>query len=115
MREYLSAIRGPFALGIVATSAALPIGIIAMPHDRASALIPLLLSSAIFCTIYAIPGWRLDYLPRFGGGGKNQSPGRPLFRFTRPQRPVVSRFPADDRLSGPASTLKEPLGRGGSA
>ena len=115
MREYLSAIRGPFALGIAATSAALPIGIIAMPHDRASALIPLLLSSAIFCTIYAIPGWRLDYLPRFGGGGKSQSPGRPLFRFTRPQQSVVSRLPADDRLSGPASTLKEPLGRGGSA
>jgi O-antigen/teichoic acid export membrane protein len=115
MREYLCAIRGPFALGIVATSAALPIGIIAMPHDRASALIPFLLSSAVFCTIYAIPGWQLDYLPRFRGGGKNQSPGRRLSRLARLQQPVVSRLPADERLSGPASTLKEPVGQGGSA
>jgi O-antigen/teichoic acid export membrane protein len=115
MREYLCAIRGPFALGIVATSAALPVGIIAMPQDRASALIPFLLSSAIFCTIYAIPGWQLDYLPRFRGGGKNQSHGRLLSRFARLQQPVVSRLPADERLSGPASTLKEPVGGGGSA
>ena len=68
MEEYLRAIRGPFALGIVATLAALPIGIISMPHDRASALIPFLLSSAIFCTIYAILGRYFDYLPRFRGG-----------------------------------------------
>ena len=68
MEEYLRAIRGPFVLGIVATLAALPIGIISMPHDRASALIPFLLSSAIFCTIYAILGRYLDYLPRFRGG-----------------------------------------------
>ncbi len=115
MREYLCAIRGPFALGIVATLAALPIGIIAMPHDRASALIPFLLSSAIFCTIYVIPGWQLDYLPRFRGGGKNQSHGRLLSRFARLQQPVVSRLPADEPLSGPASTLKEPAGRGGCA
>jgi O-antigen/teichoic acid export membrane protein len=103
MTEYLRAIRGPFALGIVATLAALPIGIIAMPQDRASALIPFLLSSAIFCTIYAILGWQLDYLPRFRGGGKNQSHGRLLSRFAGLQQPVVSGLPADERLSGPAS------------
>jgi O-antigen/teichoic acid export membrane protein len=68
MTEYLRAIRGPFAVGITATLAALPIGIISMPHDRASALIPFLLSSGIFCTIYAILGRHLDYLPRFRGG-----------------------------------------------
>jgi O-antigen/teichoic acid export membrane protein len=115
MTEYLRAIRGPFALGTVATLAALPIGIIAMPQDRASALIPFLLSSVIFCTIYAIPAWQLDYLPRFRGGGNNQSHGRLLPRFARPQQPVVSPLPADERLSGPASTLTEPVGRGGSA
>jgi O-antigen/teichoic acid export membrane protein len=68
MTEYLRAIRGPFTLGIAATLATLPIGIIAMPHDRASALIPFIVSSAIFCTIYAVLGRRLDYLPRFRGG-----------------------------------------------
>jgi O-antigen/teichoic acid export membrane protein len=68
IEEYLRAIKGPFALGIVATLAALPIGIIWMPHDRASALIPFLLSSTIFCTIYAFLGRRFDYLPSFRGG-----------------------------------------------
>jgi O-antigen/teichoic acid export membrane protein len=68
MAEFLRAIRGPFALGIVASLAALPIGVIAMPHDRASALIPFLLSSAIFCTIYAIFGRKRDYLPHFRSG-----------------------------------------------
>jgi O-antigen/teichoic acid export membrane protein len=115
MRAYLCAIRGPFALGIVATSAALPIGIIAMPQDRASAVIPFLLSSAVFCAIYAILGWQLDYLPRFRGGGEIQSHGRLLSRFARLQQPVVSRLLADERPSEPASTLKEPVGRGGSA
>ena len=84
MTEYLRAIRGPFALGIVATLAALPIGIIAMPQDRASALIPFLLSCGVFCTIYVILGWQLDYLPRFRGGGKH---------------PVVSHLAEDERLT----------------
>jgi hypothetical protein len=56
MTEYLRAIRGPFALGIVATLAALPISIIAMPQDRASALMPFLLSSAIFWNPLRNPG-----------------------------------------------------------
>ena len=86
MTEYLRAIRGPFALGIVATLAALPIGIIAMPQDRASALVPFLLSSAIFCTIYAILGWRLDYLPRFRGGWQEES-----VSHRQPAVPVRSR------------------------
>jgi O-antigen/teichoic acid export membrane protein len=68
MTEFLRAIKGPFALGIVATVAALPIGLISMPHDRPSALIPFLLSGVIFCAIYAFVGRKRDYLPRFFGG-----------------------------------------------
>lgn len=84
MAEYLGAIRGPFAIGIVATLAALPIGIIAMPQDRASALVPFLLSSGVFCTIYAILGWRFDYLPRFRGGGGEKSRSHGTSRLTQP-------------------------------
>ena len=75
MTVYLHAISGPFALGIVAVLVALPVGIIANPHDRSSALVPFLLSSVIFCAIYAALGWRLDFLPRFrGNGAQNPSP-----------------------------------------
>jgi O-antigen/teichoic acid export membrane protein len=105
LTEYLRAIRGPFALGTVATLAALPIGIIAMPQDRASALVPFLLSSAIFCTIYAILGWQLDYLPRFRGGGKDQSHGG--------LHPVISHLAADERLTEPAANRDETSGTGG--
>lgn len=68
MTELLRATRGPFVLGIIATVAAMPIGLIAMPHDRSSALIPFLLSSVIFCSIYAFFGRKRDYLPSFFGG-----------------------------------------------
>jgi O-antigen/teichoic acid export membrane protein len=113
MTEYLCAIGGPFAVGIVATLAALPLGIIAMPQDRASALMPFLLSTVIFCTIYAILGWQLDYLPRFRGGGKNRSRGRLLSRFARVQQPVVSRLTADERLTESAVNRDETAGTGG--
>jgi O-antigen/teichoic acid export membrane protein len=110
MAEYLGAIRGPFALGIVATLAALPIGIIAMPQDRASALVPLLLSSGVFCTIYAILGWQFDYLPRFRSGGKkSRSHGRLLCRSARVQHPVVSHLAADERLTEPAAKPADDL------
>jgi hypothetical protein len=92
-------------LGTVATLAALPIGIIAMPQDRASALVPFLLSSAIFCTIYAILGWQLDYLPRFRGGGKDQSHGG--------LHPVISHLAADERLTEPSANRDETSGTGG--
>ena len=65
MAVYIRAVRGPFILGIGATLVALPIGIFFAPYDRASAVLPFLLSSIAFCFIYAVLGWRLDYLPRF--------------------------------------------------
>lgn len=114
MTEYLRAVSGPFALGIVATLAALPIGIVAMPHDRASALVPFLLSSAIFCTIYIIPGWQLDYLPRFRfGGRKFRSHGRLLCRFARVQHPVASHPASDERLIESPANRDATSGAGG--
>jgi O-antigen/teichoic acid export membrane protein len=74
MAVYIRAVRGPFALGIVATLVALPIGIVAAPYDRASAIIPFLVSASVFCAIYAIAGWRLDYLPRIRDDRTPNSP-----------------------------------------
>jgi O-antigen/teichoic acid export membrane protein len=68
MTEFLGAIRGPFTVGMVASLAALPIGVISMPHNRASALIPFVLSSVVFCAIYAFFGRKHDYLPHLRGG-----------------------------------------------
>jgi O-antigen/teichoic acid export membrane protein len=64
MRDFLGAISGPFAVAITASIVALPINLVAAPHDRASAIVPFLASSAAFCTVYIALGRRLDYLPR---------------------------------------------------
>ena len=52
MPEYLRAIRGPFTVGAVAILVAGPISFVLMPQDRASAVVPFLVSSTIFCFIY---------------------------------------------------------------
>ena len=115
MTEYLRAIRGPFAVGIVATLAALPIQIIAMPEDRASALLPFLLSSAIFCTVYVILGWHLDYLPRFRAGGKKNPShiDRLLSRFAHVQHLSSSHLPAGEPQEEPTITSEETSGTRG--
>lgn len=68
MTEFYGAVRGPFAVGLFATIAAMPIGIIASPHDRASALIPFVLSSAVFVMSYGLLGRYFDQLPSVRGG-----------------------------------------------
>lgn len=67
MTAFLRAIVGPFAVALLACAAATPINLIAAPHDRASAVVPFIVSTAMFCVIYIGLGWRLDYLPRFSG------------------------------------------------
>ncbi len=67
MRRFLGAISGPFAVAVLASIVALPISLIAAPHDRASAVVPFLASSVAFCLLYLALGWRLDYLPRIRG------------------------------------------------
>jgi O-antigen/teichoic acid export membrane protein/glycosyltransferase involved in cell wall biosynthesis len=63
MRAFLGAISGPFAVALLASIVALPINLTTAPHDRASAILPFLASSAAFCVIYIALGWWLDYLP----------------------------------------------------
>jgi O-antigen/teichoic acid export membrane protein len=75
MRDFLGAISGPFAVAILASIVALPINLIAAPDDRAHAIAPFFLSSAVFCAVYVTLGWRLDYLPRVFG--RAQSPRTP--------------------------------------
>ena len=64
MRDFLGAISGPFAVALLASIMTLPINLMAAPHDRASAIVPFLASSAAFCVTYIALGWWLDYLPR---------------------------------------------------
>jgi len=67
MAAFLRSIAGPFAIALLACAAAAPINLIAAPHDRASALLPFIASTTLFCVIYIGLGWWLDYLPRFSG------------------------------------------------
>ena len=79
MRDFLGAIAGPFAVAILASIVAMPINLIAAPDDRAHAIAPFLVSSAVFCAIYIALGWRLDYLPRVRGHA--QPPPTPTQRL----------------------------------
>ena len=76
MALFLRAIAGPFAVALLACTAALPINLIAAPHDRASAVVPFIASATLFCVIYIGLGWRLDYLPRFSG--RTRPPRKPV-------------------------------------
>ena len=78
MRDFLGAIAGPFAIAILASTVAMPINLIAAPDDRAHAIAPFLVSSAVFCAIYIALGWRFDYLPRVRG--HTQQPRTPTQR-----------------------------------
>lgn len=55
---------GPFAVGAVASIPPAVIGLLASPTDRASALVPFVVSSAVFIAIFAGLGWTRGYLPR---------------------------------------------------
>lgn len=77
MAMFLRAIAGPFAVALLACIAALPINLIAAPHDRSSAVVPFIVSATLFCVIYIGLGWRLDYLPRFSGR-RSRPPRKPV-------------------------------------
>lgn len=66
--DFYLAVRGPFTVGLLATCAAIPVGIISAPDDRRSALIPFVVSAVVFSTVYAVIGRRRDYLPSFRKG-----------------------------------------------
>lgn len=64
MRLYLRGVRGPYFVAIVATCVAFPVGLIARPSDRLSALWPFVASTALFCAAYLLLSTRRNYLPR---------------------------------------------------
>jgi len=61
---YFRAARGPYAVAFVAALSALPIGLVAMPQNRHSAIIPFVAGSIVYLAIYLVLGWGLGYLPR---------------------------------------------------
>jgi O-antigen/teichoic acid export membrane protein len=63
-RLYLRGAYGPYIVAIFATSISLPIGLVAAPHSRESAIWPFLASAVVFSITYALLGWARDYLPR---------------------------------------------------
>jgi len=66
--QFTQAVGGPFGVGVLATLAAMPVGVIAAPDDRAAAVAPFAVSAVIFLIVYAVIGRRRDYLPSFRGG-----------------------------------------------
>jgi O-antigen/teichoic acid export membrane protein len=64
MKEFLTAIAGPFGVATVAAVVAMPINLFADPGARADAVVPFLTSAAVFSAIYLTLAWRFGYLPR---------------------------------------------------
>lgn len=64
MKLYFRGVRGPYAVGLLATSIAMPIGLLAAPDSRAAAVWPFLAGGAVFVATYCSLGWSRDYLPR---------------------------------------------------
>jgi O-antigen/teichoic acid export membrane protein len=64
LKDFLSAVAGPFGVAILATAVALPINLVVAPETRADAIAPFLASSVVFCVVYIALGTKLDYLPR---------------------------------------------------
>lgn len=73
---YFRSVRGPYAVALVATSLALPIGLLTMPQDRRSALIPFVASTLVFLVVYVALGWNRGYLPRVSFPAGPHLPGR---------------------------------------
>lgn len=70
MPTFLRAVAGPFAVALLACAAAAPINFIAVPHDRASAVVPFVASATVFCVVFVVLSSWLDYLPRFRLGAR---------------------------------------------
>ena len=62
-RLYFRSVSGPFLIAVVATAVALPIGLIAGPNSRSSAVWPFVGSVVVFTAVYVHLSWRNGYLP----------------------------------------------------
>jgi O-antigen/teichoic acid export membrane protein len=63
LKLYLRGSRGPYAMGLVALTMAMPVNLLTHPQNRESALWPFIASGTIFCGIYVFLTWRRKYLP----------------------------------------------------
>lgn len=63
-RFYLRAAGGPYTVAFLAAFSALPIGLLTMPQNRQSAIVPFIAGAFVFLSIYVVLGWGLGYLPR---------------------------------------------------
>ena len=63
-RFYLRAAGGPYTVAFLAAFSALPIGLLTMPQNRQSAIVPFIAGALLFLSIYVVLGWGLGYLPR---------------------------------------------------
>jgi O-antigen/teichoic acid export membrane protein len=61
---YFRAAAGPYAVAFVAAFLALPIGLVTMPQNRQSAIIPFIAGAFVYVAIYLVLGWGYGYLPR---------------------------------------------------
>ncbi|MUL76163.1 lipopolysaccharide biosynthesis protein [Mycolicibacterium sp. CBMA 226] len=89
-RFYLRAAGGPYAIAILAALLAAPIGLLTMPQNRQSAIVPFIFSALVYASIYLFLGWRCGYLPR----ASNQSS-----ELTPRQRPTIPILRVIDELA----------------
>lgn len=73
---YFRSVRGPYAVAVVATVLALPIGLSTMPQDRQSALTPFIASAFVYLLAYVALGSSRGYLPQASSLWLQQLPVR---------------------------------------
>jgi len=61
---YFRAAGGPYVVAFVAAFSALPIGLVTMPQNRQSAIVPFIAGAFVYSAIYLVLGWGFGYLPR---------------------------------------------------
>jgi O-antigen/teichoic acid export membrane protein len=64
LKLYFRGSCGPYTVGIIAVSIALPIGLLAAPYSRESAVWPFIASAVLFGATYIFTCWHRHYLPR---------------------------------------------------
>lgn len=75
-RFYLRAAGGPYAVAFLAAFSALPIGLLTMPQNRQSAIVPFIAGALLYLLIYVVLGWRCGYLPRASNQSSELRPNR---------------------------------------
>lgn len=72
--EYVTNIVPGYVASVVALAPALLVGVLADPQNRRDAIVPFVLSTLVFCSVYVVVGWRLGTLPKLPNRGAGNSP-----------------------------------------